>query len=205
MSEFFMPLSGFRLVDVMYGDSLQTIAARELGDASRWIDLANINNLIPPYVTDDPDEASLKVVLSGGSILAPARTSPSANEGVTEEEICGTDICLVDGDLVEDDGDTLCVSGLDNLKQALTLRGATERGELMWHPTYGSSARSLIGTGVSKSSGILAAQYIKSALKDDYRVKSIESSKAFVGGDVVRVECYVVPVVGRSMKIEVNV
>jgi hypothetical protein len=30
------PLNGYRFVQTQYGDTLPTIAARELGDAGRW-------------------------------------------------------------------------------------------------------------------------------------------------------------------------
>jgi predicted Zn-dependent protease len=43
------PLNGFRLVEIKYGDTLQELAARELGDANKWRDIIAINDLLPPY------------------------------------------------------------------------------------------------------------------------------------------------------------
>lgn len=203
MSEFDRPLGGFRLVDVLHGDSLQQLAARELGDASRWVDIANINNLLPPYITDDPALASDRVLLSGGVLLVPARSTPTAQTGTTELAIYGTDLSLEDGDFSADEsGDISVVSGRENLKQALQHAVVTERGELMWHPSYGSLIRSLLGAIGGASASLLAAQYVKATLRADFRVKEVASSKATISGDVVRVECYVVPVTGKSVKIE---
>lgn len=203
MSEFDRPLAGFRLVDVLHGDTLQEIAARELGDASMWVDIANINNLIPPYITDNPDEASDRVLLSGGVLLVPARTPIAGQGGTTEADIYGTDLLLRDGDLVAENGSLVVVSGRENLKQALINRNKTERGEMLWNPTYGSMVRSLLGAVSGPSSALLAAQYVAATFRADYRVKDVASSRATVAGDVVRVVCEVVPVSGQSQKIEV--
>lgn len=203
MSEFERPLAGFRLVDVLHGDTLQEIAAREMGDASRWTDIANINNLLPPYITDDPSQASDRVLLSGGVLLVPARARRGVQEGASEEEIYGTALSLVDGKLgVDENGRLLMVSGRENLKQALMHRVTTEQGELMWHPTYGSLIRALLGGVNGPGAGLLAAQYAAAALRADYRVREVSASRATVTGDVVKVECDVVPITGRSLKIE---
>lgn len=204
MSEFSRPLAGVRLVDVLHGDTLQEIAAREIGDASRWVDIANINNLEPPYITDDAAQATDRVLLSGGVLLVPARPKQQLpREGTTEADLYGVDLALVDGQLrPNEDGDLQLVSGRENLKQALVHRVTTERGELLWHRSYGSLVRSLIGATNGPSSALLAAQYVAAAMRADYRVRDVNNTLATVTGDEIHVECEVVPIVGRSQKIE---
>lgn len=207
MSEFDRPLIGYRLVDTMYGDTLQKIAARELGNADRWPDLANINNLMPPYITDDAALSSSRVLLSGGTLIVPAQSKLSeASDSTDPDKIYQLDMGLSDGDLTADEnGDFVVFNGRENLKQALVHRVDVERGELMWHPEYGSLHRALIGTVNGPTASTLAAKYIEATLKADPRVQEVTSVEATVQGDQINVIADVVPIVGRSMKIEVNI
>lgn len=206
MSEFDRPLLGYRLVDTLYGDTLQKIAARELGNADRWPDLANINNLLPPYITDDAAIASDRILLSGSTLIVPAQSKLSeASDSTDPDEIYQLDMGLPDGDLdADENGDFLVYNGRDNLKQALEHRVDVERGELMWHPEYGSLHHALIGTVNGPTASSLAAKYISATLKADPRVQDVVST-ATVSGDQINVLSDVVPIVGRSMKIEVGI
>ena len=207
MSEFDRPLIGYRLVDTLYGDTLQRVAARELGNADRWPDLANINNLLPPYITDDASIASSRVLLSGSTIVVPAQSKISeASDSTDPDEIYQLDMGLIDGDMSADEGgDFLIFNGRENLKQALIHRVDVERGELLWHPEYGSLHRALIGTVNGPTAGTLAAKYVEATLKADPRVQEVTSVEATVQGDQINVIADVVPIVGRSMKIEVGI
>lgn len=207
MSEFDRPLSGYRLVDTLYGDTLQKVASRELGNADRWTDLANINNLLPPYITDDASIASSRVLLSGGTIIVPAQSKISeASDSTDPDKIYQVDMGLTDGELSADEnGDFVVFNGRDNLKQALEHRVDVERGELMWHPEYGSLHRTLIGTVNGPTAGTLAAKYVEATLKADPRVQTVISTVATVVGDQIKVAADVMPIVGRSIKIEAGV
>lgn len=59
-----------REMTIQYGDTLEFIALREYGDATRWVDLIVINNLRAPYildeVIDDPPEG---VKMPGDTLL----------------------------------------------------------------------------------------------------------------------------------------
>ena len=69
------PLNGFRFAETRFGDTLQAVAMRELGDGKRWFELAAINGLVPPYITDDATLSGGGVLLSGALVLVPAATS----------------------------------------------------------------------------------------------------------------------------------
>ena len=51
--------SSGRLARLNYGESLQTLASRTMGDQSKWVELAIANNLKPPYI----DEVGEKIPL----------------------------------------------------------------------------------------------------------------------------------------------
>jgi phage baseplate assembly protein W len=197
------PLSGYRFVQTHRGDTLQAIAARELGDAAQWYTLISINGLVPPYITDDASQVKAGVLLSGDSLMVPA---PVALTSTTSDanEVFGTDVELRNGLLATARGDFSLVSGRANLHQALSNRLDTERGDLLWHQDYGSRHRELIGTVNGPTAGLLAAQYAKAALQADPRVQSIKNSSAAVAGDVVSVSVEVQPISGQSMSVSSN-
>lgn len=207
MSEFNRPLGGFRLADTLRGDTLQVIALRELGDATRWADLANINNLLPPYLTDDAGQASDRVLLTGSLIVIPALTPVAQDaEGTGPDDLYKLDLGLINGRLeANEDGDFAVFDGRANLRQALKHCIITERGELMFHPEYGCLVRKLIGTVNGPTASVLAAQYVRSTLRADPRVQQVLSSTAEVIGDTINVVAVVMPIVGQSIKIDVSI
>lgn len=192
------PLVGFRFVEVRRGDTLQAIAAREMGDATRWHEIISYNRLVPPYVTDDEAEAGPGVVLAGGMLMVPA---PAAVTVATDpEQVFERDAELRSGQLVVgDDGDLRVVSGRDNLRQAIRNRIETDRGEIIFHPAYGSQIRQLLGTVNGPTAGLLAAQYARTAVESDPRIQRVTQSVAEVAGDVVRVSVEAEPIVGRPV------
>lgn len=203
MSEFDVPLGGVRLAEVLHGDTLQQIAARELGDAARWVDLANLNGLVPPYITDDPAEVGPGVLKPGGVILLPAPAEAPGTGTGTADDLYQRDVDLSGGELsVGPDGDLAIVAGEANLRQALVHRVVTEQGELLFHPNYGSMVRAVLGAVAGPTAAILAARYAAAALRADARVRDVRDARAEVRGDVVRVEALVQPVTNRSTKIE---
>ncbi len=76
MNQFSRTLTGWRFVETLANDTMQGIAARELGDASRWVDLVNINGLTPPYLTGElepgrPDGQAVRPIDLGPGSDAP--------------------------------------------------------------------------------------------------------------------------------------
>ena len=194
------PLYGYRFAEIQYGDTLQAIAARELGDASRWYDMISLNSLVPPYITDDPAQAGPGVLLSGALITVPA-PKPVVSSTTQADQVFGTDVRLDRGRLATANGDFDLVSGRDNLRQALKNVVETDRGELLFHAGYGSKVRRLLGTVAGPTSALLAAQYAKAAVSADPRVQSVTNSTASVSGDVVSVDVDVKPVTGAILQV----
>lgn len=197
-------LNGFRYAETQFGDTIQKFAARELGDATRWPEIAWINNLLPPYITDDKRRVSDRVALAGSILLVPA---PQQYVGARiDPDLVFERDCALPRGLLEDDGkgDIAVAAGRENLRQQLTHRISTEKGSLLFHPDYGCNARRLVGKINTPAAAALGAQYVKSALLSDFRVSKVTEAKATVVGDRLSVDAEIVPIVGRSVGIEAD-
>lgn len=191
------PLYGYRFVETRHGDTLQAIAARELGDASRWLEIVAHNDLVPPFITDDPAQARKGVVLTGSMIRLPAPT-PMVSAALDPDRVFGRDVRLQNGVLDAEKGDFAVIAGRENLRQALRHRVETDRGELLFHREYGSRVRELMGAVSGPTALMLAAEYAKSAVVADPRIDEVTRAAAEIGGDVVRVSIEARPVAGRD-------
>lgn len=201
MTIFDKALNGFRFVDILFEDTLQAIAARELGDAGRWSELIAFNRLVPPYIAAARGRG---VLAYGDQILVPAPT-PVISSTADPGRVFESDIELRKGKFVISDGDFGIVSGRANLNQAIRHRLETDRGELPFHTEYGSLVRRLIGAINGPTAALLAAQYASSALLTDPRISSVLSAEAEVVGDVinVRIECQ--PIAGKAVQLTISV
>lgn len=141
-----------RQVKYEAGLSLERIAQKELGDSTRWGEIVEVNGLKAPYVTDDRSSTAEGVLRPGDTYLipTPARNGfsqvPPAKEikttaGLSElEKSLGTDLKLTaDFDLsLSNSGDLDVVSGAQNLAQAVLLKLAYQKGEVMRYPELGA-------------------------------------------------------------------
>lgn len=201
MNVFERELPSYRLAQTAHGDTLQTVAAREMGDANRWPELAWINELVYPYLTDDESQVTRGVVLNGTLIKVPAPAgvyTDDAESGQVYERDCE----LKNKRLLDDGkGDFSVVSGTKNLSQQLKHRVVTPRGQARRHPEYGCMVWLLQGTVNGPTANALAAQYVKAALKADYRVANVTSSKAEMVGDAIRITASAEAIAGGKVDI----
>lgn len=196
MSEFERQFPSYRLAEIHHGDDLQAIASREMGDANRWPELVWLNTLTHPYITTDERRAGPGVLLAGSFIKVPAPAgvwTDDAERGQVYERDCAMANRMLG---VDAGGDLAVVAGADNLRQQLQHRLDTPRGQARRHPEYGNMAPRLKGRVNGPTAGLLAAEYVKSALLADYRVSRVDHSTAQVQGDAILVTARAVPIEG---------
>lgn len=194
------PISGFRHAQTRVGDTLQAIAAREMGDATRWYDIAQLNGLLPPYLTDDFAAASPSVLWAGQQTIKVPSSPPPASGVADPNSVFGTDIALTGGRLdVTETGDLRTVSGPANLTQALRNRLLTHTGDLTYHPAYGCDVYKLVGQGGTETTNRLAAAMVARALRSDRRVARVERATATVSGDRISATATAVSVDGKRV------
>lgn len=113
-------------------------------------------------------------------------------------------------DLAAGASDLETVDGLDNLRQALTLRLLVGQGELtaLGHPRYGSRIHELVGEPLDAPNRELLRRYVRRALLGDPRVAEVTRVDVVPSADtpgVVRVEAVVRPLDGALLTVRVEV
>lgn len=192
---------GYRLVETRRGDTLQRVAARELGNAERWYELVFINQLRPPYLTDDSTAAGPGVLVTGSSLSVPA-TVDFVPSHIDPRAVFGADVRLTRGELTAASGDLKLIEGAPNLSQAIRHVVATDLGELVWHPSYGCGVRRLLGRRSDPVSQRLAGSLVRRAVVADDRVQSAELLALDVSGDAVRATVRAAAVTGARVEVD---
>lgn len=207
MTDFTKQYSGFRYAATNYGDTLQLIAYRELGDATGWARLAWFNNLVAPFITDDPLQASDRVLLSGSQIKIPTTVAESQPTDTAVTDILMTDCMLTNRRLTIDPltGDFALVVGRENLKQALVHRIITDPGELMYHPGYGCKIQRRRGNKNTPVATLLGRMDVQDALEQEPRLKRINSITTTSTGDVLAATVDVTPITGEPVIAQASV
>lgn len=207
MTDFTKAYSGYRYANTNRGDTLPLIAYRELGDASKWDVLLWLNDLIPPFITDDPDVAGARVLLTGSPIKIPSTAVESDAAVDNAANVLLADVSLVGGRLQVDSstGDLAVVSGRDNLKQALANRIGTEPGELIYHPDYGCKIHKRKGAKNTATMTLVGRMDVQEALAQENRLKVINSITVTSDGDALIANADVTPISGDSVTTTVSV
>lgn len=204
MTAFSKEMPSYRIAATEHGDTIKLVAARELGDSNRWPELVWLNTLVWPYITDDPTRAGTGVLLSGQFIKIPAPAGVLSERAETGQ-VFERDVKMNNRMLEADDsGDFLVVSGSKNLVQQLQHRIITPRGQAMRHPTYGSLLYRLIGRVNGPAAGMLGAEYTKSAVLSDYRIRSVEYAQATPTGDKIPVTARAVTIAGGVVDLTIE-
>lgn len=190
-----MITSPIRWATVHAGDSLRLIALRELGDALRWIELATINQLRPPYVIASAAAADRQraTLIWGDRIAVPVGRVTEAVP--LAEDVLGLDVALPQGRLAANAaGDWQVIAADANLRQALAHRLKTPTGDLLAHPTYGCDTATVLGLRNQQAMQMLLIHFVRTALAQDPRVQRIDSIHTAARGEQVRIEARVTPV-----------
>lgn len=198
MNVFEKVVPGTRLAATRRGDTLWSVALRELGDAQRWHELIWINGLKPPYLTDDPNSVTAHVQLTGTSLRIPD-AAPALT--VTATEVFGIDLDLTKGHLHLLDGDLKTLAGVPNLVQALRHAINTEIGEVRFHPDYGCGVHRLLGAQATPDTLQLARALVYRAVGADARIDQVLSATADLSGDSLTVDLSAMTVTGETIHV----
>lgn len=185
-----------RRIRVGVGDTLRALAARELGDAGRWVEVASLNGLRPPYIVASVNPADrLPYTLIYGDWLRLPVAATARRTRVYAEDLFGIDMRLEsDGSLGIENGDFAVIAGRPNLGQALRLRLKTPLGELLMHHGYGCNVSQVLGMKLIPVVELLARGFIARALGAEPRVQQVIRLVTAARGDVLAVNTAVVGV-----------
>lgn len=141
-----------RQIKLPQGISLERLAQIELGDSTRWGEIAEVNNLKAPYTSDDPQESRDGVIKAGQNILIPSPVQNGFSQApvgkinkltknMSElEQSLGVDMKIDSNyDLVlTSNGDLELIAGADNMAQGTILKLSYEPGDVMLYPELGA-------------------------------------------------------------------
>jgi phage baseplate assembly protein W len=171
---------------VRISDTLQTFAARELGDLLRWREVAELNDLAPPWLTPSINEADRipRTALWGDYLKIPSAATTSS--AVVGEDALGADTQMLNGAFVlSDSGDLAIVSGRENLAQALGHRIKTPYKTYLPHPGYGCEIHELLGAPNDATRNLLARGLIRRAMLRDPRAEEASVQAESAGDQLV--------------------
>ena len=191
-------MTSTRIVRVNVGDSLRTIALRELGSGLRWVELAEINQLRPPYIIESVNAADRRrgTLIFGDPIRIPVGNVQTVAQ--TPEDVYGVDVDLSGGLINLAAGDYAPIGGGPNLRQALAHRLKTAVGEMLAHPEYGCNAHAVLGMKNMPVIVLMIGGYVRRALQAEPRVAFILEVSPRADGDAVHVFASVQPVSENS-------
>ena len=194
------------------GDTLQILANDLMDNVSRWQEIAFVNRLNYPYISDEVEYLGAEgVKRTGDKLVIPVTANerdllPRSEIAELYKSSLGSDLDVIGADeaalQLTDDGivglrgdgnDLQTIVGENNLKQSLLLRLATPYGTLLGHPTYGSHLTDLIGTrGTSENLQRIRVEVERTVLTDS-RVKEVVQVEARLDNEVVRLSLIIEP------------
>jgi hypothetical protein len=201
--------TGFEERIIGHGDTLQSLAAKYMGNARDWPLIAAANQLSSPYITNGAKIPN--TVQVGQRITIPvARLNRRSDVLTTGERITGNSQMeahlgrdielrkLQNGqygwaiDVAGGSVDIHYVQGMGNLEQALAARLRTEKGTNILYPNIGLPR--LVGTKAFNEQ-LAENQYeARLQLLADTRVASVASFRFDTEEDVITIEAEIVPI-----------
>lgn len=168
------------------GMSLERLAQQELGDATRWGEIVEVNNLKAPYlwlgdISQQPegtirpsDNILIPVpVLNGFSQVPDGKLNKLTTGMSALERSLGCDL-KVNGDFdlqLTSSGDLEITAGAENMGQAVVLKLAYEPGELILYPQIGAG----VVPGKKFPSLVDIKDGVVNTLLQDNRVQGVEN------------------------------
>ena len=181
-------------IKVLHGESIYSFALRVLGNSSRWREIAALNNLVYPYIS----EAGLPGTLAYGDVARVPSFAGASGYTVLESSrqmdlvddlSMGVDIRLENGDWVLGRGnDVQLDGGTVNLERAIQRRVGTEKGAYQLAPLYGMASN--VGNRVYS---LLGKTDFVSAILRDPRVAGTRSVGYQRDGDVEKLAALIIP------------
>lgn len=212
---------GFREIVVGSGDTLEGIAAKRLGNPNKWLELAILNDLKPPFISNNRIPNTLQ---PGSKIVVPITTPTVPPDTITaalvavgdsqSEAYLGTDFELVqtlrpDGrpsgqyawaiDTAHGSTDVRKISGIKNYSQALEMRFRTEEGFNILYPSIGLPR--LVGQKNFQERLSDANFAARTQLLADKRTDRLAGFRFRVDNDKVYIDADVVPVGFNSSRV----
>lgn len=192
-----------REVDIDKGEDIRSLARKYMGDEAQWKKLAIMNNLKYPYISNT---AGPNVLTPGQKLMVPkltqANDATSVRQPLNTDEsmeelspilrkygrdiklnnLSGTSVELADL-AVSQGGDLELIESVDNVKQAMQIKFATELGDLPTHPDYG--ALYPIGTKLRLEALQNFAINTRRTVYQDPRVDEIKTFRSFARGNII--------------------
>jgi hypothetical protein len=201
--------TGFIEKPVAQGDTLASIAARELGDSSLWPELAMINQLQPPYITNGPKlpgtlQPNSRIIIPVDKPVRPAQVLTTGNPVIGESQAdahLGVDFELVQiskgqwgwkVNVTHGATDGTKTAGIGNLAQGLGSRLRTERGTNIIHPNLGLER--LVGVNQLENPSAQIQLRLRQQILADPRIDRLVSASFSFAKDAITVDIKAQPV-----------
>ena len=214
-----MNIRSLRQYQVKQGDSIELISRLVFGDAARWKEIVELNRLDYPYINTTfgaiiPTTKTVAIIgsrllialLPGDSIADGVFADIERNQDIYEI-LFGIDIAITkDGDIAVDGSrsDFSAISGGDNLGQALFMKLVSFKGELVYHPNYGTTLHELLGERMNIITTSKINLESRRVIYTDPRVGTIKELKVRGDGQLeVRVDA-VVSAIGSEKTVPLN-
>jgi hypothetical protein len=195
-------LTSWRNLELLEGENLQSFSARALNDAARWVEIVSLNNLVYPWVTDDPAVAAAGNVAIWGDFLVIPANNDATQQNYNQESVFLSDMRLREGRLDALDGDIRIVTGIENLTHSIQLRLRADHKDLFFHPQFGSRIRELLGDKNNFAALLLSREYARSAIMQDNRVSSISRMDVILEGDTIFIHIEAIAISGNTFTLK---
>lgn len=178
------------------GQTVEDLATQHLDDFSRWTEIVELNNLIPPYIAETSTNSRVKT--PGQRMLIPAEGSQidtnvvvvredKYNKNLTEtEKRLGIDIKLDDNFdfIINNNNDYEVITGGRNVGQAIRIKFNLTKGDLKYHKNLGIGLP--IGEKITNAD-MLYDEIVNTILQDP-RFEKINDFNLMVDGNTIVVK-----------------